>query len=93
MRIFAAAAMLALSIQPSLACHKFSIWNYSRPQPRCGVARQLVRPMPLLRQEAALTPPDAPDLPLPSLEPFVAAPEGPERLRGIGLLAQAERIN
>ena len=65
---------------------------------RCGVMRQMVRlPMPPSRLEgsraqSSTTPPTCL---CPLLEPFVSPPtlKGPERLKGIGLLAQAERIN
>ena len=91
MRAITAVALVALSVQP-VSAHCYSVWHYPQPQ-RCGVAHQLVRPMPPSRQEAALTPLAAPDLPLPLLEPFVPAPEGPERLKAIGLLTQIVRID
>ena len=61
----AMAAILSAAIALPVEAHCYSRWYYPWPQ-RCGVARQMVRPVG--REKAAIhLPTEEPDIPLPSL--------------------------
>ena len=95
MRALTAIALMALGTQP-VSAHCYRVWHFSQPQ-RCGFIAAhapLPRPhWPAPPVPAAKLEEPPPDIPLPLLEPFAPAPEGPERLKAIGLLTQIVRID
>ena len=79
--VIAATLILLALASPAFACHRFSIWAFNYPQPRCPLAGQRVKvPAPSTKAQPAL------DIPLPDLTQIIWGDVGDERLRAITLL-------
>ena len=84
------------------ACHKYSIWKYSYPQPRCVLLAQQNLPLPpkspcVEFPEMCFLKDIGPDIPLPPLEDMEFPPDcisdACQRLKGIGLLRELRGTN
>jgi hypothetical protein len=91
-----------IDIQPVEACHRFHVWRFPYPQRCSLAPVHALKPMVVSQLQIPESPQtpgskspgasrtakleEGEPIVLPTLEPFQPAPEGPERLKGIGML-------